>query len=113
MATNDENAPRRAGQQPDELLPGETTDKDPAGGINAAGTPGGGLASGGLAGTNAGGGGYEDVNQEDAMNSGIFDHSGDTVDSVDEGTPEAGRSGGAAGGTPAGKRSGPRPHDDN
>jgi hypothetical protein len=102
----DDNVPRRrAGLRSDELLPGESTDIDPAGGINAAGTPGGGLAAGGLAGTNAGGGGYDNAELEDAMSSGIHDHSGDQGN---ENEPEGGPSGGAAGGTPAGKRSGPR-----
>lgn len=108
MPSNNQNKPRRAGLRPDELLPGETTDEKAPGGTNAAGTPGGGLASGGLAGTNVGDGGYDDVEQEDAMSSGIHDHSGDKVD---EDQPESGRAGGAAGGTPAGKRSGPRGHE--
>lgn len=108
MAANNQGTNRRAGLRPDEMPPGQSS-VDPAGGSNAAGTPGGGLASGGLAGTNAGGGGYDDdVRQEDAMSAGIYDHSGDKVD---EEQPEAGQSGGAAGGTPAGKRSGPRRHD--
>ena len=105
----DDDVPRRrAGQRSDELLPGESGDADAAGGQNAVGTPGGGLASGGLAGTNAGDGSYDEIELEDAMSSGIHDHSGDKVD---EQEPESGRSGGAAGGTPAGKRSGPRGHD--
>ena len=104
-AEDDDVPRRRAGLRADELLPGESTDADPAGGENAAGTPGGGLASGGLAGTNAGGGGPDNAELEDAMSSGNYDHNGDKVD---EHEPEAGRSGGAAGGTPAGKRSGPR-----
>lgn len=108
MPSKKPDGPQRAGQRPDELLPGESTDENPAGGLNAAGTPGGGLASGGLAGTNAGDGGYDDIEQEDAMSAGIHDHSGDSLD-VDQ--PESGRSGGAAGGTPAGKRSGPRGHE--
>jgi hypothetical protein len=108
MPSKDRNIKRRAGQRTDELLPGESSEES-AGGSNAAGTPGCGLASGGLAGTNAGDGSYdEDVEQEDAMSSGIFDHSGDKID---EAEPESGRAGGAAGGTPAGKRSGPRLHD--
>lgn len=107
MSTDREPAPRRAGLRRDELLPGESSE-GAAGGRNAAGTPGGGLASGGLAGTNEGDGSYADLEQEDAMSAGIHDHNGDQVD---ERQPEAGRSGGAAGGVPAGKRSGPRPHD--
>jgi hypothetical protein len=99
---------RRAGRRSDELLPGESNE-EAAGGSNAVGTPAGGLASGGLAGTNAADGSYDDdVLQEDAMSAGIYDHSGDKVD---EGQAEGGISGGAAGRTPAGKRSGPRKHD--
>jgi hypothetical protein len=66
-----------------------------------AGTPGGGLASGGLGGTNAGDGDPNNVDLEDAMGVGIYDDSGDTEDG---GPPYAGHSGGAVGGTPAGKR---------
>lgn len=104
----DKETRRRAGLLSDEFLPGETDVDDPAGGLNAAGTPGGGLASGGLAGTNAGDGGVDEGELTNAMNSGTFDNNGDNVD---EQEPESGRSGGAAGGTPAGKRAGPRGHD--
>jgi hypothetical protein len=96
--------PRRAGQRRDELAPGEDSGaaaRDSA----AAGTPGGGLASGGLAGTNAPDGMPEGVELEEAMASGRRDHSGDRV-ATDE--PQSGRSGGAVGGTPAGKRVSPK-----
>jgi hypothetical protein len=95
--------PRRAGQRRDELAPGEDSgarSRD----YGAIGTPGGGLASGGLAGTNAPDG-APDENLEDAMASGIHDHSGDKV-ATDE--PQSGRAGGAVGGTPAGKRVSPK-----
>ena len=100
-----EDQRRRAGQLPDELLPGQTNDDPP--GTHAAGTPGGGAAAGGLAGTNLGNGSPDDVeNLDDALASGLDDHSGDTVDSGDE--PQSGRAGGAVGGTPANKRIKPR-----
>jgi len=97
-------APRRAGQRPEELLPGE----DSGSGSHdegAAGTAGGGLAAGGLAGTNAPNGEPGDEPLEDAMAFGYEDRAGDEQQ-VDE--PQAGRSGGAVGGTPAGKRASPR-----
>jgi DnaK suppressor protein len=92
--------PRRAGQRRDELAPGEDSGE---GGKDrsAIGTPGGGLASGGLAGTNAPDAVPEGSELEDAMASGPSDHSGDRI-ATDE--PQCGRSGGAVGGTPAGKR---------
>ena len=68
---------------------------------DAIGTPGGGAAAGGLAGVNVGDGSPDEVDLGRSMRSGRFDHSGDTVD---DGEPEAGPSGGAVGGTPAGKR---------
>jgi hypothetical protein len=95
-------AARLAGQRPDELLPGQNSGhggRDSA----AAGTPGGGLAAGGLAGSNAPDG-EPDENLDDAMRFGPADNSGDNV-ATDE--PQSGRSGGAVGGTPAGKRSSP------
>jgi len=103
---DDQDPRRRAGQRSDELLPGESNEDSKA--RDAIGTPGGGLASGGLGGTNAADGSPEDEELEDAMSSGIYDHSGDRIE-TDE--PEAGHAGGAVGGTPAGKRAGPRVHD--
>ena len=71
--------------------------------ITAAGTPGGGLAAGGMGGTNAGDGSIEDVDELDgALGNGARDHNGDNQED-DE--PQAGRAGGAVGGTPAFKRS--------
>jgi len=67
---------------------------------HAAGSAGGGTALGGLAGTNQGRGDPTPADLERATATGEFDH----VDSVDT-EPTAGSSGGAAGGTPAGKRS--------
>lgn len=92
--------PKLAGQRPDELLPGQDSGRG-ARDVGAAGTPGGGLASGGLAGTNIGDGSPDDADLEDAMTGGRRDNSGDN-DETDE--PQSGRSGGAVGGTPAGKR---------
>jgi len=97
---------RRAGLRSDELLPGESNDDST--GRDAVGTAGGGLASGGLGGTNAADGAPDDADLEDAMTSGIHDHSGDKEE-TDE--PEAGHAGGAVGGTPAGKRAGSPMHD--
>jgi RNA polymerase-binding transcription factor DksA len=68
---------------------------------HAAGTAGGGTAVGGLAGTNVGHGDPEGAGLEQATGSGRFDAA------VEEGGEEegfAGLSGGAVGGTPAGKR---------
>jgi RNA polymerase-binding transcription factor DksA len=72
--------------------------------VHAAGTAGGGTALGGLAGTNEGRGDPATGNIERATGSGEFDHA-DTKDAE----PLAGSSGGAAGGSPAGKRSGSKP----
>lgn len=97
--TEPTRSPRLAGQRPDELLPGQNSgaaSRD----VAAVGTPGGGLAAGGLAGTNAPDG-LPDELLEDAMAWGTEDRAGDERQ-VDE--PQAGRSGGAVGGTPAGKR---------
>ena len=69
---------------------------------HAAGTAGGGTAVGGLAGTNQGHGDPNVADLEDAMGSDSFDVT-DRRD-VDHDTPQSGRSGGAVGGTPAGKR---------
>jgi RNA polymerase-binding transcription factor DksA len=67
---------------------------------HAAGTPGGGTAVGGLAGTNIGGGDPVNADLESMMGSGV------EADREDDRNPEAyaGPSGGAVGGTPAGKR---------
>jgi len=71
--------------------------------IHAAGTAGGGTAIGGLAGTNLGAGDPIDADLESATGSGQFDVE------IEEEDPDsgayAGPSGGAVGGTPAGKRS--------
>jgi hypothetical protein len=93
--------PKLAGQRRDELLPGQNSGRQ-ARDRGAAGTPGGGLAAGGLAGTNAADGTPDEADLEDAMSAGIHDHVDDSVE-TDE--PQSGRSGGAVGGTPAGKRS--------
>ena len=103
-ATGPAPAPQLAGQLPDELLPGQNSGPR-ARDAFAAGTPGGGLALGGLAGTNAPYASAEDLDLEQAMGSGPRDNSGDRV-ADDE--PQAGRSGGAIGGTPAGKRRRPK-----
>ena len=95
--------PKLAGQRPDELLPGQDSgDRSPD--IGAVGTPGGGLAAGGLAGTNAPDGRPEN-GLEEAMSWGFADQAGDERQ---VGEPQSGPSGGAVGGTPAGKRARPK-----
>ena len=69
--------------------------------VHAVGTAGGGTAVGGLGGTNIGHGDPAGAGLEEAMGSGDFDAR--QVD-TEESSPQAGRSGGAVGGTPAGKR---------
>ena len=96
-----ENPNRRAGLRRDELLPGETTDDTGIHDHNMSGTAGGGLAAGGMGGTNAGDGSIDDVAIEGALGSSAADTNGDNID---EEEPQSGRSGGAVGGTPAGKR---------
>lgn len=96
--------PKRAGQRRDELAPGENSGERARDRI-AVGTPGGGSASGGIAGTNAPYAVPDGAELEDAMGSGRFDHSGDREDTEE---PQSGRSGGAVGGTPAGKRVRPK-----
>lgn len=95
--------PQLAGQRADELLPGQNSGARV--GRHAAGTPAGGLASGGLGGTNAGDGSPENAELDDAMGNGTSDNSGDRVE---DNEPQSGRSGGAVGGTPAGKRRSPK-----
>ena len=90
-----------------ELLDGDrlpVADMEPEEGkadVHAAGTVGGGSAVGGLAGTNIGDGAPSGAGLEDAMGSGNFDAT--EVDAEDN-DAYAGPSGGAVGGTPAGKR---------
>jgi RNA polymerase-binding transcription factor DksA len=69
---------------------------------HAAGTPGGGDASGGLAGSNVGRGEPMIADLEDSMGNGNFDADDETE--RERPTPQAGRSGGARGGTPANSR---------
>jgi hypothetical protein len=95
--------PRFAGQRSDELLPGQNSG-DQSCDRAAIGTPGGGLAAGGLGGTNAPDG-LPDDQLLSAMAWGTEDRAGDEQQ-VDE--PQAGPSGGAVGGTPAGKRVRPK-----
>ncbi|MFO0891026.1 MAG: TraR/DksA C4-type zinc finger protein [Isosphaeraceae bacterium] len=74
-----------------------------AGDVHAAGTAGGGTAVGGLAGTNIGSGEPDEEDLNSAMGSGDFDV-GIEADDADD-IPYSGPTGGAVGGTPAGKRS--------
>jgi hypothetical protein len=97
-------APQLAGQRPDELLPGQNSGPA-ARDVGAAGVPGGGLAAGGLGGTNSPDGSPDEEKLEEAMAYGYEDTAGDEQ-MRDE--PQAGRSGGAVGGTPAGKRARPK-----
>ena len=99
--------PTTTGTNDSGLLDGDrlpVADLDEPGGkpdVHAAGTAGGGTAVGGLAGTNIGAGTPGDAGLEEAMGSGNFDV--EQVDAEDNGA-YAGISGGAVGGTPAGKR---------
>jgi hypothetical protein len=95
--------PRLAGQRPDELLPGQNSGNRSVD-AGAIGTAGGGLAAGGLAGTNAPDA-EPDERLEDAMAFGPADRAGDERQAHE---PQSGRSGGAVGGTPAGKRARPK-----
>jgi RNA polymerase-binding transcription factor DksA len=70
--------------------------------IHAAGTPGGGSAVGGLAGVNTGAGDPADTDLENAMGSSAYDVA--LEEDEDEINAYSGPSGGAVGGTPAGKR---------
>jgi len=101
--TEPTRGPRLAGQRPDELLPGQNSGAGSRE-IGAAGAPGGGLAAGGLAGTNAPDGEPEN-GLEEALVFGPADRAGDERQ---VGEPQSGRSGGAVGGTPAGKRARPK-----
>jgi RNA polymerase-binding transcription factor DksA len=74
----------------------------PPGDVYAAGTPGGGTSMGGLAGSNEGRGDPDIADLQDAMGSGTFESQESQAE--DDRTPKSGRSGGAVGGTPAGKR---------
>ena len=99
-----EDPNRRAGLRRDELLPGESADYSIVD-DNMSGTPGGGAASGGMAGSNSGDGSTDDVDIIGALGSSDADTNGDNLED-DE--PQSGSSGGAVGGTPAGKRSKPK-----
>jgi len=103
--TEPARSPRLAGQRPDELLPGQNSGSAARDG-GAIGVAGGGLAAGGLAGTNAPDGlPDEEKTLEDAMAYGFEDTAGDEQLPNE---PQAGRAGGAVGGTPAGKRARPK-----
>ena len=82
----------------------ENSDGAIRGDSHAAGTAGGGTALGGLAGGTAGCGEPDVAELDDALGSGDFD----AREERDRNEPQAGRSGGAVGGTPAGKRVKPR-----
>jgi RNA polymerase-binding transcription factor DksA len=71
------------------------------GDVHAAGTAGGGTAVGGLAGSNEGDGDPVIAELDEATACGVFDAEDGRGDSR---TPRSGPSGGAVGGTPAGKR---------
>jgi hypothetical protein len=90
MTSSDKGASqRRAGQRPDELLPGENSDAAQTG-DEATGSPAGGLASSGLEGLPTGDGAPGDAELSDIE---------------DPNEPQSGFTGGAVGGTPANKRS--------
>ena len=75
------------------------------GDIHAAGTPGGGTFLGGLAGSTSGRGEPDIADLQDAMGSGSFETE-EAASEIKHPTPKSGRSGGAVGGTPVGKRAG-------
>ena len=93
---------RRAGLRPDERDPAESpaAPGSAGGGVNQSGEVGGGLASGGLAGMNEDDGRPDIDRLDDAAGAGVYDDAG----KEQEEGPYAGFSGGAVGGTPAGKR---------
>jgi RNA polymerase-binding transcription factor DksA len=84
--------------------PTEETSSKGSADTHAAGSAGGGTAIGGLAGTNQGRGDPDENDLDGATGSSQFDAQGD-ADDEGEDVAVSGRSGGAVGGTPAGKRS--------
>lgn len=105
QAAKEENIEQQelsARHRPDERAPNEPAGPpgSGAGDIHAAGAPAGGSAVGGLAGTNIGDGSPENADIDAAGGSGEFDVALD----ADEEEGYTGISGGAVGGTPAGKR---------
>lgn len=100
----------RGGDSPGRMPETSDFDTQSIGDVHAAGTPGGGTAVGGLAGTTVGDGSPDDADLNDALGSGNFDVALAADDPIagDEATGEpdayGGPTGGAVGGTPAGKR---------
>lgn len=86
----------------DEISDRDRQHRRTSGGVHAAGEMGGGGPSGGLAGSNEGRGDPIVGELEEAMGSGNFDVEDARDNDPDE--PRSGHSGGAVGGTPAGKR---------
>ncbi len=82
----------------------ERADEAVRGDSHAVGTAGGGTALGGLAGGTTGRGEPDVAELDDALGSGDFD----AREAENRNEPQAGRTGGAVGGTPAGKRKKPR-----
>src|SRR3954466_11877516 len=97
-------ARRRAGLLPDERDPNDDSSEGPFDQY-AAGSAGGGLAVGGLGGTTVGDGSPDNADTESPMADPLDDDHA-TVEDVenDSDGPYGGVSGGAVGGTPAGKR---------
>jgi hypothetical protein len=97
-----EQSEMAARHRPDERAPNDASGPAGSGGgdIHAAGSTGGGTAIGGLAGTNLGDGSIENADIDAAAGSGKFDSDLD----ADQEPAYSGISGGAVGGTPAGKR---------
>ncbi|MHB8900131.1 MAG: hypothetical protein ACYC6Y_15385 [Thermoguttaceae bacterium] len=97
---------RRAGLRPDERDPDDPPGPagSAAGGKNMSGIPPGGLAAGGLGGTNSPSGAIDGEVDEltNAYGDGTQDISGS--EEIADDPPYSGPSGGAVGGTPAGKR---------
>lgn len=93
-----------ARHRPDERAPNAPAEPPGSGGgdRHAAGAPAGGSAVGGLAGTNVGDGDPANADIDEAGGGGDFDQA---LAGADE-RAHSGISGGAVGGTPAGKRTG-------
>lgn len=99
------NAPNYGPEAPpaemEPVLSADEEEEESESDTHAIGTPGGGTGVGGLAGTNIGSGDPDNADLERAMGSGSYDVE---VDEDSKNTAYSGLSGGAVGGTPAGKR---------
>jgi RNA polymerase-binding transcription factor DksA len=99
LVPEDGEPPAEQPLRADDEVPNSTEDEV----VHAAETPGGGSARGGLAGTNAGRGDPDLRELQRAGGSGEFDVRAEAEEAGDR-FPQSGATGGAVGGTPAGKR---------